>query len=161
MSAYLQDIAANDTRDPLLTAALTVYRFGNWIYYYVHWPIIRQLIWLCYLTMDLIIVRLCCKSIIPAQCRIGGGLKLPHGMNTIIIHRYAEIGRRVIIEGGAKVIDAVHIGDGASIGANSVVTADVPPLARAIGVPAVWTVLPNVIPMSNGSPNRQRGQRKK
>jgi serine O-acetyltransferase len=46
------------------------------------------------------------------------------------------IGGRVDIGAGAKVIGAVTIGPQAQIGANSVVTCDVPPYASAAGIPA-------------------------
>jgi len=37
---------------------------------------------------------------------------------------------------GAKVMDGVRIGQGAVIGANAVVTKDIPPYSIAVGVPA-------------------------
>lgn len=46
------------------------------------------------------------------------------------------IGRDVWIGAGAKVLMNSHIGDGAIIGANAVVTGDIPPYAIAVGVPA-------------------------
>ena len=53
----------------------------------------------------------------------------------------AEIGEVVIgndvwIGAGAKVLMNCHIGDGAIIGSNAVVTGDIPPNAIAVGVPA-------------------------
>jgi serine O-acetyltransferase len=47
-----------------------------------------------------------------------------------------DIGRDVRIGTGAKVLGPVVIGDGARIGANAVVLADVPAGATAVGVPA-------------------------
>lgn len=47
-----------------------------------------------------------------------------------------RIGRNVKVGTGAKVIGAVTIGEGASIGANAVVVDDVPPGGVAVGVPA-------------------------
>jgi serine O-acetyltransferase len=47
-----------------------------------------------------------------------------------------QIGRNVNIGAGAKVIGDVVVGDGASIGANSVVLEDVRPGAVVVGVPA-------------------------
>jgi serine O-acetyltransferase len=46
------------------------------------------------------------------------------------------LGSDLFIGAGAKVIGAVSIGDGARIGANAVVTKDVPAGATAVGVPA-------------------------
>lgn len=50
---------------------------------------------------------------------------------------YPRIGNDVVIGAGARILGAVTIGDGASIGANAVVLCDVPPGAVAVGVPAV------------------------
>lgn len=46
---------------------------------------------------------------------------------------FPSIGRSVYIGAGAKVIGAVTIGDSARIGANTVVTRDVPPWATVVG----------------------------
>ena len=46
------------------------------------------------------------------------------------------IGNRVYIGAGAKIIGKLTVGDGARIGANAVVTEDVPPGCTAVGVPA-------------------------
>lgn len=85
-----------------------------------------------------------------------GGVKMPH-MNGIIIHYAAKIGAHctifqqvtvgiddvdegvpaigegVLIGAGAKVLGAVTVGDYARIGANAVVTRDVPAYATVIG----------------------------
>ena len=50
---------------------------------------------------------------------------------------YPRIGNDVVIGAGARILGAVTIGDGASIGANAVVLRDVPAGAIAVGVPAV------------------------
>jgi len=47
-----------------------------------------------------------------------------------------KLGKRVNVGAGAKILGAITIGDCATIGANSVVTRDVPPLATAVGLPA-------------------------
>lgn len=47
-----------------------------------------------------------------------------------------ELGRRVDIGAGAKILGRVRVGDGARIGANAVVLCDVPPGATAVGIPA-------------------------
>jgi serine O-acetyltransferase len=97
---------------------------------------------------------------IPLGCRLGGGLMLPHP-NGIVIHPMVEVGpnclifqqvtigagggaRRgvpkvgghVDIGAGAKLLGGITIGDHARIGANAVVTIDVPAGATAMGIPA-------------------------
>jgi serine O-acetyltransferase len=52
------------------------------------------------------------------------------------IKRHPTIGNNVLIGMGAKVIGAITVGDGARIGANAVVTRDVPADATAVGIPA-------------------------
>ena len=89
--------------------------------------------------------------------QIGPGLYIQHGFATIIsarrigrnawINQQVTIGYRnredapvlgddVTINAGAKVIGAVHVGDGAKVGANAVVVKDVPPRVTVVGVPA-------------------------
>jgi serine O-acetyltransferase len=95
---------------------------------------------------------------IPLNCRIGGGLLIPHP-NGIVIHPEAEIGANClifqqvtigsrgkggvpVIEGhvdigaGAKILGPARVGAHARIGANAVVTGDVPRGATAAGTPA-------------------------
>ncbi|MDE2319226.1 MAG: serine O-acetyltransferase [Rhodospirillales bacterium] len=50
--------------------------------------------------------------------------------------RHPTIGNNVIIGAGAKVLGAVNIGDGARIGANAVVVAEVPAGTTVVGIPA-------------------------
>lgn len=94
---------------------------------------------------------------IPLNCKIGGGLLIPHP-NGIVIHPDAEIGPNCLlfqqvtigdagggvprlgghvdVGAGAKLIGSLVIGDHARIGANSVVTSDVPSGETAVGIPA-------------------------
>lgn len=90
---------------------------------------------------------------IPLNCRIQGGLLMPHP-NGIVIHPEAVIGpnclilqQATIVSGvtiggnvdigsGAKIIRSVSIGNHAKIGANAVVLCDVPANASAVGIPA-------------------------
>jgi serine O-acetyltransferase len=94
---------------------------------------------------------------IPLNCRLGGGLLLPHP-NGVVIHPEVEIGPNCLLfqqvtlgmgnggvpklEGhvdvgaGAKILGAITIGSHAKIGANAVVLSDVPSRATAVGVPA-------------------------
>jgi len=91
--------------------------------------------------------------------RIAGGLLMPHP-HGVVIHPEAKLGPNCLIfqqvtigtgpvpgvptlggcvdvGPGAKILGGVTIGDGAVIGANSVVIQDVPAGAVAVGVPAV------------------------
>jgi serine O-acetyltransferase len=93
--------------------------------------------------------------------KIGKGLFIDHGMgvvigetseigeNVVIYHgvtlggtgnvkgkRHPTIGNNVLIGTGAKILGPITIGEGAKIGANSVVLEDVPMNATAVGVPA-------------------------
>jgi serine O-acetyltransferase len=95
---------------------------------------------------------------IPLNCKIGGGLLIPHP-NGIVIHHGARIGVNCLIHqqvtiglidttglpiigghvdigAGAKILGPVTIGDHARIGANAVVLCDVPAGATAVGIPA-------------------------
>jgi serine O-acetyltransferase len=94
---------------------------------------------------------------IPLNLQVGGGLLLPHpqgivinhqaviGPNALIFHQVTigsngrgvpVIGGHVDIGAGAKIIGPVRIGDHARIGANAVVTRDVPAGAVVVGNPA-------------------------
>lgn len=57
-------------------------------------------------------------------------------IDTAITQGYPHVGNSVAIGAGAKIIGAVRIGDGATVGANAVVTRDVAPGATVAGVPA-------------------------
>ena len=95
---------------------------------------------------------------IPLNCKIDGGLLLPHP-NGIVIHPNAKIGPNCLIfqqvtigtrdgspppsigghvdiGAGAKILGAVTIADHACIGANAVVLKDVPERKTAVGIPA-------------------------
>ena len=50
--------------------------------------------------------------------------------------RHPTLGRGVVVGAGAKILGAIRVGDGARIGANSVVIREVPPGRTAIGIPA-------------------------
>jgi len=51
-------------------------------------------------------------------------------------HDAPNLGARVNVGAGAKILGGVSIGDGAQIGANAVVRTDIPPGAVAVGIPA-------------------------
>lgn len=92
-------------------------------------------------------------------CQIDSPLILTHGLNGIVIAPNVHIGKNVtifqhvtiakedsnkttviednvMIGAGAVILNNVHIGKNAKIGANSVVTHDVPAGAVVVGVPA-------------------------
>lgn len=97
---------------------------------------------------------------IPAQSRIGKGLRIHH-FGGIIVHSDAiigegctlyqgvtlgdlggwggvpRIGNDVVIGAGAKLLGCIEIGDHCRIGANAVVRSSVPADCLAVGVPAV------------------------
>jgi serine O-acetyltransferase len=50
--------------------------------------------------------------------------------------RHPKIRRGVLISAGAKILGNVEVGEGAKVGAGSVVLSDVPPHRTAVGVPA-------------------------
>jgi serine O-acetyltransferase len=98
------------------------------------------------------------QSDIHPEATLGRKLMLPHP-NGVVIHEEAvigddcmimqqvtigmvgegqvpKIGNRVYIGAGAKVIGKLTVGDDARIGANAVVTKDVPANGTAVGVPA-------------------------
>ncbi len=64
---------------------------------------------------------------------------------TLLCHEFLQdeyrtgevvIGERAMVGAGAIVLPGVHVGEGASVGANSLVTRDVPPETTVVGVPA-------------------------
>lgn len=98
------------------------------------------------------------------DAEIGPGLRLPHptgivigqgvriGANCTIYQqvtlggarlgdwkagRYPTLGNNVVLFAGAKLLGEIEVGDGAVVGANAVVTKDVPPRHVAKGIPAV------------------------
>ena len=97
------------------------------------------------------------------QARIGRNLFIDHGMgvvigqtatvgnNVTIYHgvtlggkggdaagskRHPDIGDNVVIGAGAQVLGAITVGDDAAVGANAVVTSNVPPCVIVTGIPA-------------------------
>jgi serine O-acetyltransferase len=75
--------------------------------------------------------------VINGKVRGGSGVLIEHQV-TIGAERLQTpiIGSNVFIGAGAKIIGNVNVGDGARIGANAVVIADVPANMTAVGVPA-------------------------
>ncbi|MFT3761950.1 MAG: hypothetical protein QM761_04900 [Pseudoxanthomonas sp.] len=72
------------------------------------------------------------------HCNAGRGLSVGQGVTIGYkgagkSDRWPELGNDIYIGTGAKVIGNIRIGDGAVIGANTVVTKDVPPRTRVVG----------------------------
>ncbi|EHI12617.1 serine O-acetyltransferase EpsC [Mycolicibacterium thermoresistibile] len=80
--------------------------------------------------------------VIGETAEIGDDVMIYHGVTlggrTLKkVKRHPTIGNRVTIGAGAKVLGPITVGDDSAIGANAVVTRDVPPESIATGIPAV------------------------
>lgn len=72
---------------------------------------------------------------------VGSGTVLYHGVTLGAKYittgrRHPTVGKNVVLGAGAKVLGPIIVGDGAKIGANSVVLIDVPEKATVVGIPA-------------------------
>ena len=74
-------------------------------------------------------------TVIGENCNISQGVTIGQGGRGGI-QKTPIIGSRVYIGPGAKLFGDIRIGDDVAIGANSVVTKDLPANAVAVGVPA-------------------------
>jgi serine O-acetyltransferase len=81
--------------------------------------------------------------VIGAFCVIGDNVTIESGVTigrdfdiTNSSNGYPHIGDNVYIGTGAKLIGPVNVGDNSVIGANAVVTKDIPANSVAVGIPA-------------------------
>jgi serine O-acetyltransferase len=139
--------------------ALVVYRFGRWRYT-IESPIVRKPFSLLYRFLYKFI-QVITGIELPCEVTIGHNFVIDH-FGGIVISGYAtfgdncrirngvvvglkrasepcapRIGNNVDIGAGAKILGPITIGDNVVIGANAVVTIDVPANSIAVGVPAV------------------------
>lgn len=139
---------------------MTQYRFSRWVHTRVHFPVIRQVLKIfCAIWQKLI--EITTGSEFPNRAEIGKGLFIPHAVG-ITIHVDTKIGEycnlsqhvtigvggrgekrgtpklgdRVYVGPGARIFGLITIGNDVAIGANAVVTKDLPDNAVAVGVPA-------------------------
>ncbi|MBJ7339267.1 serine O-acetyltransferase EpsC [Mycolicibacterium sp.] len=80
--------------------------------------------------------------VIGETAEVGDDVMIYHGVtlggrSLEQVKRHPTVGNRVTIGAGAKVIGPLRIGDDSAIGANAVVTRDVPAESIATGIPAV------------------------
>lgn len=78
--------------------------------------------------------------VVNGGCRIGRNCNIGHGVTIGQANRgqakgVPTIGDRVFIGPGAKIFGGITIGSDAAIGANAVVTKDVPPAGVVVGAP--------------------------
>jgi serine O-acetyltransferase len=78
--------------------------------------------------------------VVNGMSRIGKNCNISHGVTLGMTNRgqnkgYPEIGDNVYIGPGAKIIGGIKIGNNVAIGANCVVTKDVPDNAVVVGIP--------------------------
>ena len=79
--------------------------------------------------------------VIGETAEIGDNVMLYHGVTLggqvlTQTKRHPTVCDNVTIGAGAKVLGPVVIGEGSAVGANAVVTKDVPPHSIAVGIPA-------------------------
>ncbi len=158
------DIEAVCSRDPAVNArhipllylkgfhSLQAYRIGHWLWEHGHQGLARYL--------QSRVSEVFGVDIHPGA-RIGRGILIDHATSVVIgetavvedevsmLHevtlggtgkqagdRHPKVRRGVLIGAGTKILGNIEIGEGAKIGAGSLVLTDVPPHTTAVGVPA-------------------------
>ena len=139
--------------------ALQVYRLGH-LRYRFQSRLVRYPLGALHMVLAKL-AEIACGVTIGVSARIGRRLVIEHS-GAIVVHGLAvigddciirqgvtignrrmdrpleapQLGHRVNVGAGAKILGAVRVGDDADIGANAVVITDVPAGALAVGVPA-------------------------
>ena len=138
--------------------AMVVYRFGRWRYG-VRPALLRKLFSLLY-SVAYKLVQIATGIELPCEVQVGRNFVIDHS-GGVVVSGYArfgddcrirtgvvvglarvddpcapQIGDRVDIGAGAKVLGRITIGNNVVIGANAVVLRDVPDDSIAVGVPA-------------------------
>ena len=140
--------------------AIAQYRLNHWLEYKYALPLVRQALKIIVIIWKKLI-EITFGIELPQTAQIGKGLFLPHPYG-IVLHPDVKIGEyctishevtiglagrgkkqgvphigdRVYIAPGAKIFGKIKIGNDVAIGANAVVTKDLPDNAVAVGIPA-------------------------
>lgn len=163
LDRYMVDTGDSMMRVLLLKQGLWLtgqYRLSHWVKYKFQFPIIRPVLrLLCAISKK--VLETVTNNEFPNSAEIGAGCFIPHPYG-IVLHSQAKIGRycnlgqqvtigwsgqgensgvpilgdRVFVGPGAKVLGKIKIGNNVVIGANAVVTKDLPDNSVAVGVPA-------------------------
>ncbi len=157
LASYSRDPACDDLTTPFLFHkgfhALQAYRIAHWL-----WLHDRRTLAQFFQSQISVVLGV---DVHPAA-RIGRGLMLDHATGIVvgetavieddvsILHsvtlggtgketgdRHPKIRRGVLLAAGSKIIGNIEVGEGAKVGAGSVVLHDVPPHVTVAGVPAV------------------------
>ncbi len=158
---------------------MAVYRFGRWRYgirpALLRMPFSFVYRWLKVLSQILTGIDLPCEVTLGRRFRIehfgdiiisgdavfGDDVTIRNGV-TVGLRRTGvrgapNIGNRVDIGAGAKILGPIRIGDDVAIGANAVVLTDVPAGSIAVGVPAI--IKPKKKPAGTAPSNEQEDLR--
>ena len=139
--------------------AMLVYRFGRWRYT-VQPPVLRKLLSLVYKVLYKL-AQIVTGIELPCEVEVGRNFVIDH-FGGVVVSGFAKFGNNcrlrngvvvglartddpcapvigddVDIGAGAKVLGRIRIGNRVLIGANAVVTRDVPDDSIAVGVPAI------------------------
>ncbi len=161
--AFRRDVRAALERDPAARSALEVALCYPGVHVLVFYRIAHRLWnrgWHTTARALMHLARFLSGIEIHPAARLGPGLFIDHGMGVVIGEtaevganvtllqgvtlggtslkrekRHPTLGDNVVVGAGAKIIGAFRIGDGARIGAGSVVVREVPPNSVVVGVP--------------------------